>query len=274
MILSASAVRYGFTAMTRFKAFLVLISISAILAFSISKDERFADESVVIERDSTAIQKYYARNKGNLKPSKSTGSPGKGKLENAKLIPFSGKNFEYFDSGSYLMGRAYTNDKVLRTVLATYQDLDSAMPGRKFYIMEASKQFGGKLWPHRTHQNGLSIDFMMPLLKDKKPYYGFAKLGVQHYQLHFNDNGTYEDDESIKIDFNTIARHILMLNKQAKNQRMKVNKVIIKIEYKPHLFATEYGKLLKKSGIYVVQSLTPAVNQLHDEHFHIDFSPL
>ena len=114
----------------------------------------------------------------------------------------------------------------------------------------------------------------MPMLKNNKPYCGFTKLGVQHYQLHFNDNGTSEDDESIKIDFNTIARHILLLNRQAKKQRMKVSKVIIKIEYKPYLFATEYGKLLKKSGIYVVQSLTPAVNQLHDEHFHIDFSPL
>jgi penicillin-insensitive murein endopeptidase len=260
--------------MTRIKAVLILFSISTILAFSISKDVHINTEATNLKRDSTAVQKYYARNKGNNQPSMSIGTTGNGTLENAKLIPFSGKNFEYFDSGSYLMGRAYTNDKVLRTVLATYQDLDSVMPNRKFYIMEASKQFGGKLWPHRTHQNGLSIDFMMPMLKDNKPYYGFTKLGVQHYQLHFNDNGTSEDDESIKIDFNTIARHILLLNRQAKKQRMKVSKVIIKIEYKPYLFATEYGKLLKKSGIYVVQSLTPAVNQLHDEHFHIDFSPL
>jgi len=52
---------------------------------------------------------------------------------------------------------------------------------------------------------------------------------------------------------------------------MKIAKVIIKIEYKDELFATEYGQKLKKSGIYIVKGLTKLINALHDEHYHIDF---
>ena len=79
---------------------------------------------------------------------------------------------------------------------------------------------------------------------------------------------------SIKIDFDFMAEYILAIDRNARKHGLKIAKVIIKVEYKPHLFATTNGKKLRNSGIYVVRSLTPAVNQLHDEHFHIDFQPL
>ncbi len=140
--------------------------------------------------------------------------------------------------------------------------------------METANQKGGNLYPHRTHQNGLSIDFMMPLIKDNKPYYKLDSLGTRHYLLAFNDKGEYSTDTSIKVDFNLIAQHILILNEKAKKEDLKVKKVIIKIEFKDELFATEYGKKLKKSGIYVVRGLPKMINALHDEHYHIDFGKI
>lgn len=220
---------------------------------------------------SIEVDAYYKANKGNNLPSQSIGTTGKGSLKNGKLIPFKGNNFTYFDAQSYLNGRAFLNGKVLKSLLSTYKEFETLLPNRMFYVMECSNQDGGKMFPHKTHQNGLSVDFMMPLIKEGKPYYGLDTLGGDHYFLEFNNSGQLKDDLSISIDFNLVARHILILNKAAKIMGIKISKVIINTDLKDELFATEYGKTLKSSGIYVVQKLSPLINSLHDDHYHIDF---
>ena len=204
-------------------------------------------------------------------PSRSIGSVSNGKLKNGHIVPFSGKNFHYFDTTSYLANRGFTHEKVLQTVLDTYETLDSLLPGRHFCIMECSHQHGGKLIPHRTHQNGLSVDFMMPKLKDSKPYYKLDDLGAEHYLLTFNENGKYSKDPSVELDFNTIALHILELQASAKRNGIGIEKVIINTGLKDELYATDHGKVLKQSGIYLTQNLSPLINALHDDHFHVDF---
>lgn len=52
---------------------------------------------------------------------------------------------------------------------------------------------------------------------------------------------------------------------------MKIGKVIIKLELKDELFASIYGKELLSNGIYFAQKLTPLINGVHDEHYHVDF---
>lgn len=190
------------------------------------------------------------------------------------LIPFKGNNFQYFDQWSYLLGRAFVHHKVKQSVIDAYNALESAEPSRMFYIMECSHADGGQFFPHRTHQNGLSVDFMMPKLKNNKPYYVLDSLGTSHYFLNFNNEGQYIKDTSIFIDFNTIAHHLLLLDKAARKNGMTIKKVIIKIEMKDELFNTYYGKQLKTSGIYIVKSLEPFVNNSHDEHYHVDFELL
>jgi penicillin-insensitive murein endopeptidase len=217
------------------------------------------------------IEDYYHNHIGNDLLSESIGTVSKGQLKNGKLIPFKGKNFTYFDVQSYLNGRAYLNGKVLKTLLGAYKELEILLPQRMFYVMECSNQDGGKLFPHRTHQNGLSIDFMMPLIKNGKPFYGLDTLGANHYFLEFDNQGKYKVDSTISIDFNIVAQHILILNKVAKVIGVKVAKVIINTDLKDELFATLNGKTLESSGIYVVQKLSPLINSLHDDHYHIDF---
>lgn len=195
-------------------------------------------------------------------------------MTNGKLIPFYGNNFSYFDKGSYLNGRGYVNSNLLTTILDSYKNLELSDSNRHFKIMESANKEGGKLYPHRTHQNGLSVDFMMPLIKENKPYYKLDSLGTSHYLLSFNDNGEYSNDTSVKVDFNLIAKHILLLNKKAKKEGLKIKKVIIKTEYKDALYTTEYGRKLKKSDVYIVKRLSKMINALHDEHYHIDFEKL
>lgn len=225
------------------------------------------------QQDSVNILDFFQQNKGNHQPSTSQGTVSNGALINGKLVPYFGKNFSYFDTKSYFASRGYTNDKVLSTILDAYQELETEEPGRFFYLMELSNKEGGNIFPHRTHQNGLSADFMIPKLKNGLPYYGLDTLGKDHYFLEFNNRGEYIGDTSVKADLNLVARHILLLQKKAAIYGYRISKVIIKVEYKELLFSTPYGKLLKKSGVYFAQHLTPLINDLHDDHYHIDFEP-
>lgn len=218
------------------------------------------------------VQSYYDEHRGNDMPSVSVGSVSNGSLENGKLVPFSGPNFTYFEEGSYTSGRAFLNDKVLTVVLNTYEELETGAPDRQFRIMECSNEHGGKLWPHRTHQNGLSVDFMMPLIQDGEPYYDLDDMGRRHYFLEFDNDGHYSRDETVMIDFDLVAQHILLLEEDAKEQGLHISKVIINTDLKDELFATPHGRQLRDSDIYIVQSLSNMINALHDDHYHIDFS--
>ncbi len=228
-----------------------------------SKEEQLSD-----------CEQHYQNWEDNLLKSIVSGSVSDGSLTNGKMMPYSGSNFTYFDDDSYLANRAFTSQEVKLSILDTYKKMEALAPHRQFYLMELSNEKGGKIYPHRTHQNGLSVDFMMPMLKNNQPYYGLDTLGKNHYLLSFNEKGEYSEDKEVKVDFDLIALHILELNKSAKEQDLRISKVIIKIEYKDYLFKTPNGKKLKASGIYIVKGLTPLINHLHDDHYHIDFEEI
>ena len=68
-----------------------------------------------------------------------------------------------------------------------------------------------------------------------------------------------------------MAKHILALDKAARKEGLKIKKVIFKIELQNALFKTSSGKKLKQRGIYFVKVLPKLIDNLHDEHYHIDF---
>ncbi len=203
--------------------------------------------------------------------SKSIGTVSYGSLENGVKVPFQGKNYSYFDQISYAANRAYLHEKALSVTLKTYDKLDSLYPNKHFVIMECSNKHGGEMKPHSTHQNGTSVDFMSPLIKDNKVYDKLDKMGASHYLLEFNNDGQYIKDTSISIDFNLIAHHVLILDEIARKNGMYVKKVILKTDLKDEFYKSKYGKLVKEKGIYLVKSLPKRVNDVHDDHYHIDF---
>lgn len=125
--------------------------------------------------------------------------------------------------------------------------------------------------PHRTHQNGTSIDFKTPLMKNGKQNRSWDGIGLFSYVLGFDKNGTLNFNNKVSIDFETMARHILITEKVARKNGMRIKKVIFKINLKDNLFATPSGKKLKNSGIYFAQSLPKSIDNVHDDHYHIDF---
>ncbi|MEL6803686.1 MAG: penicillin-insensitive murein endopeptidase, partial [Bacteroidota bacterium] len=111
----------------------------------------------------------------------SRGTPAKGSLQQAAKLPYRGPGYRYFSPLSYYgLRRAYVHDKVKKTVLQAYQQCHVKLPERRFVLMECSKRRGGSMKPHRTHQNGMSVDFMTPLSKQGKAKRWLDHLGVWH----------------------------------------------------------------------------------------------
>lgn len=221
---------------------------------------------------SDPITGLYMQYRHKTGKSEASGTVSKGTLKNGRIFPFKGPNFIYFDSTSYLNKHAFTHEKVHNAVLATYKTFEIILPAFEFGLMECSNEHGGKIWPHRTHQNGLSVDFMSPLLKIGVSCTDFNTIGLPHYLMDFDDDGVYTEDSAYSIDFDLMARHILILNEEAKKKGLKIEKVILKIALKDNLFATEYGKKLKSSGIYFATNLSDLIDSLHDDHYHVDFT--
>lgn len=106
--------------------------------------------------------------------------------------------------------RASLNGAVKNTLLEAYDSLFRPLPKRFFRIMECSNEEGGELFPHKTYQNGMSVDLMMPLVQDNQPYYELDDLGADHYWLSFDDQGRYDNDTSVRFDFNLVALELLI----------------------------------------------------------------
>lgn len=211
----------------------------------------------------------------NTGTSTTIGKVNYGSIENAWLIPRKGANYKYFSwFNYYVIGRAYTHSDVCKAVVDSYAELEKTSPKTKFRYMESAKKKGGKTWPHRTHQNGLSVDFMTPLKKNEKQKLGYDRIGSLRYLMNFDNNGKAKISKKVSIDFELCALHILTLEKYARKYNLKIKKVILNTNLKDDLFATKYGKQLKESGIYFTRNLSPMLNKLHDDHYHIDFERL
>ena len=52
--------------------------------------------------EASVVDRYYLNNFQDSLKTKSIGSVSRGSLQNGTLIPFSGSNFMYFDTASYL----------------------------------------------------------------------------------------------------------------------------------------------------------------------------
>lgn len=212
------------------------------------------------------------RNQGE---SEAVGDYGKGRLINGYLLPRRGPNFHCYSWLSYyVLGRAYVHSRVYRTVLDSYQEMGRQYPQREFVYMETGRRRGGRPWPHRTHQIGLSVDFMSPLRTAAGAPKYYNGLGLLRYLLSFDQQGRSTLNHDVCIDFEVIAAHVLVLDRQARRHGLRVSKVIFNTGLKDELFAGPTGQKLLASGIYFARQLTPTLNALHDDHYHVDFAPL
>ena len=195
------------------------------------------------------------------------GTTSKGSLENGVLLPIKGKNFIAYSSFAHLTGRTYVHSTVRSIMLKAYKALEKEHPQKVYKYAETGFKNGGTFKPHKTHKNGLSVDFMTPVIdKSKKsvhlPTHALNKFG---YAIEFNKDGDYKQ---YKIDFTALAAHIVFLHKEAKRQGHDLWRVIFDPNLQPKLFETKYGDYLRQH----IKFSKKRSWVRHDEHYHIDFA--
>ncbi|EHR70761.1 murein endopeptidase [Burkholderiales bacterium JOSHI_001] len=194
------------------------------------------------------------------------GSVSNGRIEGSVKLPLHGANFSAYSTLAATAGRTHVHSKVAAIVEASYKALAAAHPGTRYVYGETGWPSGGRFRPHRTHQNGLSIDFFVPV-KDARgqsvplPTNLSDKLG---YDVEFNQQAKYGE---YTIDFDALSEHLYQLDIAAKAAGSGLALVIFDVQYLPRLFATQRGSYLKENLPFMKGK--PWVR--HDEHYHVDF---
>ncbi len=199
-------------------------------------------------------------------PSVSHGTTAAGSLEHGKRLPTAGANYRAYSRLAALIGRNTVHHAVRDVVLAAYDHLDEEGVGHRFVYGETGWPSGGPFPPHRTHRNGLCVDFMVPLLGDEgEPRRFPTRLHTRFgYDLEFDENGTLGHRT---IDFAAIATHLNALHDAAADHGLAIDRVIIAPEYIPLVTAADpTGRV----GMHVPFMRSEAWVR-HDEHYHVDF---
>jgi penicillin-insensitive murein endopeptidase len=217
-----------------------------------------------------AYPEYTHVNEGT---SESIGSVRNGQLKNGYILPYKGPNFSYFSPLSYyVMNNGYTHSTLYKVVMEAYEECERTCPDIDFKIMQSTDKHGGKLFFHRTHQNGYGIDFMIPTINKKGEQSKMLDwLGMWHYLLNFDEEGYNEIIGSVQLDFETISKHIIAIDDAARRNGLRIRKILIKTQLIDELYATDAGKEIQRRGIFIPTRLPHIVNQVHDDHYHIDF---
>lgn len=195
------------------------------------------------------------------------GTPSNGRLEGGVQIPASGDNFQPYAKLGVTLGRTYVHGRVAQVIGEAYASLGKTHPQTIFVYGESGWPEGGPIKPHRTHQNGLAVDFMVPVRNAEGESIALPSSpgNTFGYGLEFDADGRLED---LTIDFEAIAAHLHALHAAAAKQGVGLARVILTPEYIPKLYGTSYGDFIK-------QNITFMKGQAwvrHDEHYHVDFA--
>jgi penicillin-insensitive murein endopeptidase len=195
------------------------------------------------------------------------GTASNGRLEGGIRIPRSGPNFAAYSSLGVALGRTYVHSKVETVIAAAYAALAASHPEKTFVYGESGWARGGRIRPHRTHQNGLAVDFMVPVLDAAGrsvplPTGPFNKFG---YGIEFEASARYAD---LSIDFEAIAEHLHALHEAAEQNGIGISRVIFERGFIPKLYATKRGDFVTR----VIPFMKDEPWIRHDEHYHVDFA--
>lgn len=194
------------------------------------------------------------------------GLTSNGELKNGYQLPMAGYNFKAYSTLGWALGRTYVHSQVAEVILDSYQSLHKQLPTLKFMYAETGWAAGGQFAPHKTHQNGLSVDFMVPVLNEgNQP--DFLPISVSNkwgYDIEFNQQGAFG---AYKIDFEAMASHLKSLHQFAQHQGIGINRVFFDPRFQKQLFNTKDGSYIKTN----IKFNSKQAWVRHDEHYHVDF---
>lgn len=194
------------------------------------------------------------------------GTTSAGRLEGGVQLPKSGPNFVGYSDIAHLVGRTYVHSEVKDIVVDAYKYLEKEQPAKVYKYAETGWEKGGEFKPHKTHRNGLSVDFMTPVITKEGESVHLPTTPANRfgYDIEFDNGGKYNN---LKIDYEALAAHIVALDKAAKARGYKLWRVIFDPELQAGLFGTQYSDYIKKN--ITLSARRSWVR--HDEHYHVDF---
>lgn len=199
-------------------------------------------------------------------PSVCHGTPARGSLEHGWPLPSSGPNFSAYSKLGVVLGRNHVHSAVYQVVVEAYAQLAREAPVVRYVYGETGNARGGRFRPHKSHQNGTSVDFFVPV-RDALgrsvplPTGTFHKFG---YDIEFDSAARYRD---LTIDFDAMARHLLALRRAADHFGVGIRVVIFDDALQKQLFASTLGPRVRRTMRFSTKK--PWVR--HDEHYHVDF---
>jgi penicillin-insensitive murein DD-endopeptidase len=200
--------------------------------------------------------------------SRSVGAAGRGRLVHGKRLPTSGPNYRVYSRLGAALGRNSVHSKVRAAVLEAYVMAGRAVPDARFIYGETGWPSGGRFWPHRSHQNGLVVDFMVPVrtragVSTELPTWPWQKFG---YGIEFDSRGRWRD---LEIDYSAVVAHLSALDAAARRQGLRISRVIFEPELMTRLGAAPGGRaLLNQLPFLRTRSWIR-----HDDHYHVEFAP-
>lgn len=200
-------------------------------------------------------------------PSVAHGSSGSGSLEHGKRLPSSGPNFRTYSRLGSLFGRTAVHSTVEAILLASYARMAVEHPEVRFIYGETGHPEGGPFPPHRSHQNGTSVDLFVPVV-DAAGHSTTLPVGPTNefgYWIEFDSVGQWHD---YTVDFPVVAAHLLALQEIARARGAPVARVIFAPEFHAQLAKSPEGRQALASIPWMVAK--PWVR--HDEHYHVDFA--
>jgi penicillin-insensitive murein endopeptidase len=194
------------------------------------------------------------------------GATSNGRLEHGVELPSSGNNFVSYSNIARMAGRTYVHSSVKKIIVNAYKNLEHEQPDKVYKYAETGYEEGGQFKPHKTHRNGLSVDFMTPVINDEgeSVHLSTHPLNKFGYEIEFDKNGKFD---GLIIDYEALAAHIVELHKESKKLGYDLWRVIFDPKLQPALFKTKYAQYLRQN---VQFSKKPAWVR-HDEHYHVDF---
>lgn len=200
-------------------------------------------------------------------PSVCRGSVASGSLEGGRRLPYSGANYRAYSLLGFLAGRTFMHEAVRNTMRDAYAELARSHPELRFVYAESGWPWGGRFPPHKTHANGTMADFHVPVRTldgqvAELPTSPFNRFG---YDVEFDSTGL---TGRLRIDFEAMGLHLLALDRAARANGIRIQRVIFDVHLQPRLAATGPGAQAMARLAFNRQQAWVR----HDEHYHVNFA--
>ncbi|MGB0431681.1 MAG: penicillin-insensitive murein endopeptidase [Bacteroidia bacterium] len=180
----------------------------------------------------------------NNQPSISYGKSSNGSIEFAKRLPYKSDGYVTYSFTGYLAGRTFVHEKLKLAVLEAFELLSEKYNERQFVIGDCGLKEGGPMsFVGKEKQNGLEMDFMLPIVNlDGSAYQKQNITNYWNYDLDFDETGRLG---GMEVDYGTLATMLATLQSTAIKHGLTIKKIEMHPDIKRGLLGKDLKSLIK-----------------------------